>query len=67
LHAPTPELFRRHVALAVDLLRDRPIQRRLLFIKSWNEWAEGNYLEPDRRFGRGWLEAVAAEVLGRDA
>ena len=33
-------------------------RERILFIKSWNEWAEGNYLEPDLLHGRGWLEAV---------
>lgn len=33
-------------------------RERILFIKSWNEWAEGNYLEPDLTYGRGWLEAV---------
>ena len=27
-------------------------------MKSWNEWAEGNHLEPDLRDGRGWLEAL---------
>lgn len=30
----------------------------LLLIASLNEWSEGHYLEPDERFGRGWLEAV---------
>ena len=30
----------------------------LLLVASLNEWSEGHYLEPDLRFGMGWLEAV---------
>ncbi len=54
----TPEKFRRNVVDAVATLRDRPAEQRLLWVKSWNEWAEGNHLEPDARDGRGWLEAL---------
>jgi len=36
----------------------------LLLIKSWNEWAEGNILEPDSVYGFGMLEAVR-DVLTR--
>jgi hypothetical protein len=56
----SPEIFGRHVRQAVDTLQDRPAQERLLWVKSWNEWAEGNYLEPDLEHGHGWLRALHA-------
>lgn len=58
----SPELFARHVGAAVHQLQDRPADERLLFVKSWNEWAEGNYLEPDRDVGHGYLEALAGQI-----
>ena len=60
LTGASPEKFRRNVESAVLALGDRPKQERLLWVKSWNEWAEGNHLEPDLRDGRGWLEALRA-------
>jgi len=38
--------------------RERSGSEQLLFINAWNEWAEGCHLEPDRKFGRGFLEAT---------
>ena len=29
---------------------------KFIFIKAWNEWGEGNYMEPDSRFGRAYIE-----------
>lgn len=58
LTGATPDKFRRNVEAAVATIADRPFQQRLLWIKSWNEWAEGNHLEPDLVNGRGWLQAL---------
>ena len=62
LHGSSPERFRPHVRAAVDTLAARPADERLLWIKSWNEWAEGNHLEPDLRFGHGWLQVLHEEL-----
>jgi lipopolysaccharide biosynthesis protein len=58
----TPELFRLHLREALKVVRDRHHDHRIVFIKSWNEWAEGNYLEPDLRFGSGYLDVLREEV-----
>lgn len=58
----SPQAFRRHLREAVDVVHDRDPDHRLVFLKSWNEWAEGNYLEPDLRFGKAYLEVVREEV-----
>lgn len=63
MHESTPDLFRRHLQQALRLVEGREPEQRLLFVKSWNEWAEGNYLEPDQKFGHGYLDVVREEVM----
>lgn len=53
-----PEAFELNLAGLVERIMHKPPEHRFLFIKSWNEWAEGNYLEPDRRWGHGLLAAI---------
>jgi hypothetical protein len=64
LNESSPELFRVALRAALDRVRDQAADERLVFIKSWNEWAEGNHLEPDEKWGRGYLEVLRDE-LGR--
>ncbi len=62
LHGSTPELFRMQVKRALELTEGIPKERRIIFVKSWNEWAEGNHIEPDLRFGKGYLEVLREEI-----
>jgi lipopolysaccharide biosynthesis protein len=63
-HDSTPELFRLHLRDALSKIESHPPENKILFIKAWNEWAEGNHLEPDLRFGKAYLEAVRDETGG---
>lgn len=60
----SPALFKSHLTKAIDLIKDQPAENRLVFLKSWNEWAEGNYVEPDQQFGDGYLRVIK-DILNR--
>jgi hypothetical protein len=61
-HRATPEAWGAQVRRALALVAERDWEERIVFVRSWNEWAEGNYLEPDRRFGRAFLKEFAAAM-----
>lgn len=62
----SPANYERWLRAAASLTAvQREPSEQLLFINAWNEWAEGCYLEPDRRHGRGFLEATLRVKSGR--
>jgi hypothetical protein len=63
IHESSPELFACCLRRAIDLGIGRPQDERVVFLKSWNEWAEGNHLEPDLKYGHKFLEIVRQEVF----
>jgi len=58
----SPELFGKHVEKTFSNVKAKPEQQRIVILKSWNEWAEGNYIEPDLKFGRQYLETLKKEI-----
>lgn len=58
----TPEAFQKHILQAMDMIKDKTPEHQILILKSWNEWGEGNYVEPDQEFGHGWLDAIKEAI-----
>ncbi|MDY3847458.1 MAG: glycoside hydrolase family 99-like domain-containing protein [Prevotella sp.] len=58
----TPDKFQKSIEEAVERIRHKAPEHRILFLKAWNEWGEGNYVEPDLTFGHGWLDAIRNAV-----
>ncbi|HEU4717844.1 MAG TPA: glycoside hydrolase family 99-like domain-containing protein [Bacteroidia bacterium] len=49
---------------AKEIAMKLPGEEQFVFINAWNEWAEGNHLEPCRRYGRAFLETVKKVFAG---
>lgn len=62
LNNSTPAFFKEHVKKALDLIKNKPDNRKIIFLKSWNEWGEGNYMEPDLKFGHGYIDALREAI-----
>ena len=62
LHDSTPEKFATQLRKAFARVAAQPEEERIVFLKSWNEWAEGNHLEPDIQYGHAYLKAFQGEL-----
>ena len=54
----TPIFFENEISKAVSFLEDTDQTNRIIVVKSWNEWAEGNFLEPNNIHNTGYLKAI---------
>jgi len=59
----TPEKFGQWFAKIHEDFKPFSNEENLVFINAWNEWAEGNHLEPCVKWGTSYLEATAKILL----
>jgi lipopolysaccharide biosynthesis protein len=57
-HNSSPELFGNWLDNVIDKFTPYSQDENLIFINAWNEWAEGNHLEPDMKWDKKYLEEV---------
>lgn len=58
----TPEKFRKAVKMALECIKEKQNEHKILFLNSWNEWGEGSYMEPDIVFGHQYLDVLKEEI-----
>lgn len=62
LHNSTPDLFKKHATSILETTANKSEEHKIVFVKSWNEWGEGNYMEPDLKFGKGYIKALKQAI-----
>lgn len=59
----TPEVFKEQIKQVINLVKNKDDEHKVVFLMSWNEWAEGNYVEPDLKYGHGFLCAIKEAIM----
>lgn len=61
LDKSTPSLFQKHCEDIFESVASK--DNKLVWLRSWNEWGEGNYLEPDSNYGKGYIYALREAII----
>lgn len=58
LTSTSPAVFKSVAKKICSLKNSDGTSQSFIFLKSWNEWGEGNYMEPDLKFHKGYITAL---------
>ena len=62
LHQSSPEKYKNWLSHIKENYPWKEVPENFIFINAWNEWAEGNHLEPCQKWGSDYLE-ITKEVF----
>lgn len=58
----TPDSWRKHIDDVFKYIRNKDTEENIVMLKSWNEWGESNYVEPDLKYGSALLDVLHDEM-----
>lgn len=58
IHGSTPRLYERWLNGVIKKSLQKNADNNFIFINAWNEWGEGNHLEPCQKWGTAYLDAT---------
>ena len=58
----TPDTWRKHIQDILHYTKEKPFEHSIIMLKSWNEWGESNYMEPDIKYGTAMLDTLREEL-----
>jgi len=63
----TLKYFEYFLSKTIDKIAGKPEEEKIIFLKSWNEWAEGNFLEPDMKNKDGRLKIIKKLIFENES
>ena len=61
-HNSNPVIYEKWLRHAVSVVDSNKPEEKIVFINAWNEWGEGNHLEPDIKSGHAYLHATKRAI-----
>ena len=58
-----PDNFKSFLQETIKAVLHKDYEHRIVLLNAWNEWGEGNYVEPDTLNKHGYLDAIKSCVI----
>ncbi|MEQ3237806.1 glycosyltransferase WbsX family protein [Bacteroides cellulosilyticus] len=61
----TPSNFGKAIERVLKMIDEKKEEHKIMFLMSWNEWGEGNYVEPDLKYHDGYLKVLREKIVNK--